>query len=496
MIPGRATPEGTAAFAARHAALGPHAHGALGSTELTVSGAGFGCYRIHDANAQHAAALRLALRSGVNLIDTSTNYTGGASERLVGRVLAEAIAAGDVQREEVVLVTKTGYLQGENHAVAVRREEEGRPFPEVVKLGPDLWHCIHPEFLADQIGRSLGRMGVETIDVFLLHNPEYYLEAARMSGRRIAAVRDEYHRRIEEAFRHLETEVSRGRIARFGISSNTFPEAPHGPKFTSLERCWESAGRAGAEPHFSVIQLPGNLVEAGLARVKNQREGTQTVLDFAQEKGLGVLVNRPLNAFTGQEMIRLAEYPTETEGTADAVRERIADLVRIESELPAQLPGPLRGSEREPGPVQLLIAGVFLRANWTAFSSRDHWQDFVGHRLIPQTQHGLSLLPGDPAAQAWRERYAGAVNAAISALRDFLSAGDNGRAETFRKEVHAHLPPQAQSLPLSQLAVWALRVLPAVSSVLVGMRREAYVRDVLAALAVSPEGGEAVWDAL
>ena len=29
-----------------------------------------------------------ALRGGVNLVDTSTNYTGGASERLVGRILA------------------------------------------------------------------------------------------------------------------------------------------------------------------------------------------------------------------------------------------------------------------------------------------------------------------------------------------------------------------------------------------------------------------------
>ena len=94
-VTGRATAEGTAAYASRHgAALGPSAFTALGTSGLTVSRLGFGGYRVDDETPEHAAALASALAGGVNLIDTSTNYTDGGSERCIGRVLAEASAGG------------------------------------------------------------------------------------------------------------------------------------------------------------------------------------------------------------------------------------------------------------------------------------------------------------------------------------------------------------------------------------------------------------------
>src|SRR5262245_55886847 len=104
----------------------------LGRTDLKVSRLGFGCYRVDAVTVEHAAALKLALRRGINLIDTSTNYGDGESEELVGRVLQASIAAGEIRREEIVVVSKIGYVQGQNLKLAQEREAAGKPFPEMV----------------------------------------------------------------------------------------------------------------------------------------------------------------------------------------------------------------------------------------------------------------------------------------------------------------------------------------------------------------------------
>jgi len=176
-LAGAATAEATAAYARRQRAA-DSGYGPLGRTGLTCSRVGFGGYRVDDETPEHREALRRALLSGCNLIDTSTNYTNGGSETMVGEVIADLVRQGRMRREEVLVVSKIGYVQGANLELAVRRETEGQPFPEMVKYGEGIWHGIHPEFLADQLPRSLARLQLETLDVCLLHNPEYYLSDA------------------------------------------------------------------------------------------------------------------------------------------------------------------------------------------------------------------------------------------------------------------------------------------------------------------------------
>ena len=68
--------------------------------DLNISALGFGAYRVSEP--EHLEALRSAVSSGVNLIDTSANYCDGASERVIGRLLTER----QQTRDELVLVTK------------------------------------------------------------------------------------------------------------------------------------------------------------------------------------------------------------------------------------------------------------------------------------------------------------------------------------------------------------------------------------------------------
>lgn len=85
----------------------PELHGSiLGRTGLAVTGAGFGGYRISSGIPSHGEALHHALRSGINLIDTSANYADGGSEDLIGLVLQEFFMRDELRRDEVVIVSK------------------------------------------------------------------------------------------------------------------------------------------------------------------------------------------------------------------------------------------------------------------------------------------------------------------------------------------------------------------------------------------------------
>ncbi|MCA9924599.1 MAG: aldo/keto reductase, partial [Anaerolineales bacterium] len=78
---GKATPVGTKRQAQNFPAL---AYAPLGSTQLLASEVGFGSYRIDSTPAAHRDSLIYALQNGINLIDTSANYTDGRSETLIG----------------------------------------------------------------------------------------------------------------------------------------------------------------------------------------------------------------------------------------------------------------------------------------------------------------------------------------------------------------------------------------------------------------------------
>ncbi|HOU92559.1 MAG TPA: aldo/keto reductase, partial [Polyangiaceae bacterium] len=255
-LAGRATAEGTARYLARRVPGG--APRRLGRDGPWVSALGFGAYRVVEQSGEHRAALAAALAAGVNLVDTSTNYGGGSSETLVGQVLGELVASGAVARDEVVVVSKVGYLEGATLEEARSRAAAGDSWPEVVRFDEQAWHCIHPAFLEAELTRSLARLGLETLDVCLLHNPEHFLlEAARQGAGALDVARTAFYASVEAAFRHLEREVARGRIAAYGLSSNTLAAAATDPGATDVARLHAAALRAGGERHsFRLVELP------------------------------------------------------------------------------------------------------------------------------------------------------------------------------------------------------------------------------------------------
>ena len=483
MIYGSASAEGTQARFGRPG-FAPGAP--LGRTQLTVSRAGFGCYRVSAGVSEHVRALQHALASGINLIDTSANYADGGSEELVGQVMEHLTDSGELRREGVVVVSKAGYLQGRNYALSQERKRRGAPFQDLVLYGEGLEHCIHPDFLQDQLTRSLERLKLQTLDVFLLHNPEYYLGWALKNGFSTDDAQAEYCRRIEKAFRHLEAEVAEGRIQWYGISSNTFPAASSDPQFTCLERVWGIAESISKEHHFGVVQLPMNLFETGAVLTPNQPSGA-TVLEFAQRKDLGVLINRPLNAFTQGRMVRLAEVMEAGDAPPEEVDRRIAALSETEQSFTGRILPELHLESGLASRIQAqFLAADALRQAWRNFSGYDHWREVRDSYLLPRIRGVLEFLDTQAAGarelSAWKDAYAGALDAVLESLDGFYAKAAAENIARIKTALAAADPDWGGEAPLSRLAVRALRSTAGVSCVLVGMRRAEYVDDVLAEL--------------
>ncbi len=229
-----ATAEGTARYVNRHPDF--RAAGFYRTIfDLKVSTLGIGTYL--DASVE---ALLVAGERGINFFDTAINYRHQQSERDIGQALQS------LQRDEIVVCTKAGFL--------TPGAVPGFLTPDDVVGG---MHSMSPRFLEDQIDRSRANLGVDTIDIFYLHNPETQL------GFRTT---DEFESRIRRAFAHLERMADQQKIRRYGAATwDGFRKKDA----LSLPRLAQIASEeGGAGHHFRFIQLPFNLgmVEAFVDR--------------------------------------------------------------------------------------------------------------------------------------------------------------------------------------------------------------------------------------
>lgn len=476
----------------------PELHGSiLGRTGLAVTGAGFGGYRVSSGITTHGEALRHALLSGINLIDTSANYADGGSEELIGEILSDLIAKDSIRRDEIVLVSKGGYMQGRNLERATERIESGGGFPDVVQYADGLWHCIDPEFLDDQITRTLERLGLDAVDVYLLHNPEYYLQWAQNNGLPVDQARAEYYRRIERAFRFLEGEVARGRISWYGISSNTFVRAASAYDHTSLEECIRIAEQISGDHHFAVIQFPGNLLEPGFAQEKNSSDG-KTLIESARGKELGTLINRPLNAIVDDELIRLADFPHADAPAAERDIERvIAALEEMEEEFRRDWAATMSDDEEEVAALrEFVAAGRILREHWREFGTIEVFNHALSGTFTPRLAYASEVVRGRgiAAEQEWFDRYMGQAREALRMVASRYAAIAQERTNDLRERLAASLGTRPEG-SFSAIAIRSLLGVPGITSVLVGMRRVEYVNDVIATLTAGKIESDRWWSA-
>ena len=180
---------------------------ALGRSSLTAFPIAFGCWRLVGGDVRSARErIEAALAMGVDLFDLADVYgldhggsAFGESEALFGRVLGETPSL----RERILVATKGGIV-------------------------PPLPYDSSAAHLAAACEASLKRLGVERIDLYQIHRPDWLAHPEEVAGA-LAALR------------------GAGKITEVGVSNYTpsqldalqrylpFPIATHQPELS----CWE-----------------------------------------------------------------------------------------------------------------------------------------------------------------------------------------------------------------------------------------------------------------
>lgn len=216
----------------------------LGRTGLNVAVVGFGAMPIGGIygpvdDAVSTKALHAAIDAGMNFVDTSDAYGAGHSERVIGAFLKER-----PDRAQILVCTKGG-----NNMVTGARN-------------------FTPDYIRGCVEGSLQRLGVDVIDLYLLHNPTLENMQAR------------------ESFDVLETYKAQGTIKHWGVSVNTLAECEY------VITCGQP----------SVMQMEYNVLNQGAA----------DVFARAHAAGVGVISRVPL--MRGLLSGRFNEHATFVEG--------------------------------------------------------------------------------------------------------------------------------------------------------------------------------------
>jgi predicted oxidoreductase len=156
----------------------------LGKSALRSSRLAYGCWRIApsgDAAEDRATArqaVQAAVEAGYTLFDHADIYCDGRAETVFGELLRESPGL----RERIVLATKGGIRFADRPPGAPARYD------------------FSAEYLTQQCEQSLRRLGVECIDVYQLHRPDWLMDAEEVAG----------------AFAELERA---GKVREFGVSN-------------------------------------------------------------------------------------------------------------------------------------------------------------------------------------------------------------------------------------------------------------------------------------
>ena len=301
MHSGHASGSGTDRFRARFPALAKAGHFRRPEAvryleDLWLSSIGIGTYLGEPDAAtdqRYTDAAGAAIESGLNVLDSAINYRLQRSERSIGAALKQAFASGSVQRDELLLCTKAGYLTYDGTVPADPRryflEEyiESGVAPREELVGG--MHCMAPSYLRNQLERSRRNLDIDTIDVFYIHNPEQQLGEVS---------RETFYERLRRAFAALEEEAAKGTIRVYGTATwNGYRQNPSSREHLNIAHIAGIATEiAGELHHFRAIQLPFNLGMPEAFTAENQTIGDSkaSLLAAAQELGIAVIASATL----------------------------------------------------------------------------------------------------------------------------------------------------------------------------------------------------------
>ena len=213
-------------------------------TGLSLGGAGLGNLFTAVSDEDAAGAVDAAWDAGIRVFDTAPHYGLGLSERRFGAALRER------PREEFVLSTKVGRLL-EPVAEPSGDDPEGFAVPAAFRRVLD----YSGDGVRRSIEASLERLGLDRIDIALIHDPDFHEEQA-----------------LGEAFPALAKLRAEGVIRAVGVGMNQ----------TRIPL------RFVRETDIDMVLLAGRYTLL-------DRSGAE-LLDVAAERGVGIMIGGAFNS--------------------------------------------------------------------------------------------------------------------------------------------------------------------------------------------------------
>ncbi len=288
LLPGHATPQGTRDYVAtRGAALAEGHYSELAKTRIRLSAIGVGTFPGQadpDTDRKVAKIVHRALSQGLNVIDTAAHYRYGRALAAVGHGVRAAVLDG-IPREAMFLVSKGGFItwhhgRPEDPKAWIQAQLIDAGLAEADDIAQGV-HCLAPEYIDYQLELSRRLMGVETLDAFLVDQPEIHFP--RLG-------KEATYQRLQRVYERLERAVREGRLRYYGLASfDALRVATDDPRFTSLtsqlglaEKAAAAVAGEGARHHFRIVQMPFNLAQSeGFTRF-NQATGQGNVASTLQ----------------------------------------------------------------------------------------------------------------------------------------------------------------------------------------------------------------------
>jgi aryl-alcohol dehydrogenase-like predicted oxidoreductase len=264
MIPGHATRAGTEAYAASFgAACAPGHYSEFLNQHLKLSSLGVGSFPGAADDATDEAVARIverALLSGLNVLDGAVHYRYGRALVALRAGLERAFAAG-VAREQVFVAVKGGFLLfPEGQPEDLERWFDANIAARGLGTRADLVgaHLLSAPYLAWQLELARAALGLETLDAFLIDQPEIHVRAIG---------KEQANRKLARAFAVLEQAVKENKLRQYGVS--TFDamrvETDHAlfQSIAALQGLAEGAAQTvrrdpRARHHLRLLQLPFN----------------------------------------------------------------------------------------------------------------------------------------------------------------------------------------------------------------------------------------------
>ncbi|KAF9288361.1 hypothetical protein BGZ68_000403 [Mortierella alpina] len=487
-----ATPKSTAAFLAKHPAL-PTA--VLPKRGLVLSKLGFGAYRVNNSQPAHRAALIQAIQAGVNVIDTSSHFGHGDSESFIGNTLADLFKQGTLQREDVVIVSKAGFILPTPN---IPLPESLSSIPSYAQISGSSFHSIHPVYLQAQITASLERLGLKKLDIFMLNNPERMLGDKKLPG---GYGKTRLYKEIAEAFAYLDQEVAQGRIGGYGICSNAL-HIPTTEDHLSLKAIVRTRDDFGWKlENFVAIQAPLNLYERDLV---TDAFPAKSLAREAKEFNIFVFTNRPLNAIAAGQIVTLENKGQHNRQETSA---RLLDTLDVGFTSLAEMELDIKELIEEESIALKFVWSEVLSENLSRLSSNYFAaKHFLEREVLPAIDRDLQVLEDSIKDQqdqedkgivlSWIDRYRKEAKILTTDIASFCQLDSDKRndelnlvlgliCKDFVSDVGPNKVEHSIGSPLSTKSIQYCLAQESVGCTLVGMRTPDYVQDAIAAAQAS-----------